>query len=189
MNAHRAFDRKSSDRARGRTEQKAVLSLSQRSREQCGDGPPDRCPDPERQERHHDQSCSRTQPMMRGTLPKRLGRWPPIIYGISVVQNNLAIHQLPRHLVCANLVNAITMPTRQALQCQKSVLGRIRSGGGFGGLGTPETLPARAHTQGELNFQTTNQSPRDKSKITIKDVSVTNRRDVVRFSSGRARGV
>jgi hypothetical protein len=75
------------------------------------------------------------------------------------------------------------------LQCQECVVGSIRSGGGFGGLGTPETLPATAHAQGELNFQTINQSERDKSKITIKDVSVTNRRDVADFSSGGARGV
>jgi hypothetical protein len=55
--------------------------------------------------------------------------------------------------------------------------------------GTAETVPARAHAQGELNFQTSNQSPTDKSKITIKEVSVTNRRDVAGFSSGGARGV
>jgi len=42
-----------------------------------------------------DQSCSRTQPIMGGTLSKRLGRQPPIIYGMSIVQNNLAIHSSP----------------------------------------------------------------------------------------------
>jgi hypothetical protein len=77
MNAHRAFDQKSSDSARARTEQKAVLGLSQRSGEHRGDGPPDCYPNPERQERYHYQGH-------------------PIFYGISVVRNHLAIHQLPR---------------------------------------------------------------------------------------------
>src|SRR5262245_44597697 len=48
--------------------------------------------------------------MMRGARAERLGRRPPIVYGVSDVQRNFAVHQFLHHLVYANFLNAIAMP-------------------------------------------------------------------------------
>jgi hypothetical protein len=83
-----------------RHRENSKLNLSQRSREQRGDNAPDRCLEPQRQERYHHQSRSRIQPTMRDTRRKRLGQRPPIIYGIRVVRHDLALHQFPPVIWC-----------------------------------------------------------------------------------------
>jgi hypothetical protein len=56
-------------------------------------GAPDRCPEPERQERDHDQSRPRVRPIIGGRLFERLGRPPPIGCGVNIVRSNVAVHQ------------------------------------------------------------------------------------------------
>jgi hypothetical protein len=108
------------------------LRLSQHGR-QRRDSPPDRCPEPQRQERYHNQSRPGIQPMIRGALPEQSGWRPLIVYEISVMQHSIPVHQLLHYLVCAYSVNAIEMPARQALRVKKVSLGWIfyPANGGF----------------------------------------------------------
>ena len=64
--------------------------LSQHRRSQRSDYPPDRCPEPERQEQYHDQRRYSDQLPNGSTEPQ------PIVCGVSALQQNSAIQHLRR---------------------------------------------------------------------------------------------
>ena len=79
-------------------------------------------------------AVSRSKPFLYrveigGTLLERLGRWSRILYRVSALRSNVAVHQSPPIIWCAPiLVNLKRMPVSPRSPCYKKL-----GGTGFGG--------------------------------------------------------
>jgi hypothetical protein len=153
VNAHRALDRKSGDKTRGGTQQKALCSGYLRVAENNEATAPQIAA-----QSPNDKSKTTTTIKVAPVSTRRGTRFPKVWAGghrssteKEPCNTILLSTSSPRRLVCADFVNAIAMPHAPRFAVSKkcprthSIRMLTRAGGGFGGLGPPKTLPARAH--------------------------------------------